>query len=180
MISVNANNAELRLQINESPSWPLVVYLRGENLPPIEMTSESAQQGQIESINGTFKPTFQVLPAAETINVTNSDEIAHNTHIFNRGDTVFNVALPLPGVSVEKPLTGSGIFSVRCDIHPTMQAWIFIPPNPFYAVLSEAGTIDFENLPSGDYVLHLWRADIPEQLRLVSLADGELKSLQFQ
>ncbi len=176
-ITTNVDHAELRLHILSSNSWPLVVYLQGADLPL--PSSTPAETSKIESINGAFAPKFQVVPIGGALEIINNDAIAHNTHVFNRGDTIFNVALPLPGITVTKPLTGSGVFSVRCDLHPWMEAWLFVPPSRYYAVLHEPNTVGFADLPSGQYVLHLWQADRPEQIRGITLAAGETKTLRL-
>lgn len=177
---LSAGKAELQLQIDSSDTWPLVVYLQGEDLPLPESSSTHPVVSQIESVNGNFAPAFQVMPAAGTLIVTNNDNTAHNTHIFNRGDTIFNVALPIPGKSVRKTLTGFGVFNVRCDLHPRMQASLFVPPSRYYAVLDKPNSISFDNIPSGQYVLHLWQANRPEHTRLIELAGGESKTLRLR
>ncbi len=171
--------AELHLQVLSSTNWPLVIYLQADDLSLPANLSGVLQHGRIESVGTHFLPPFQILAPASTLEIINNDVIPHNTHVFNRGDTIFNVATPLPGKSISKTLTGSGIFSVRCDLHPSMQTWLFVPPNDYYAVLDEPGTVSFKELPAGDYVVHLWHADIPEQLRLVSLASGESKTMRM-
>ncbi len=100
--------------------------------------------------------------------------------MFNRGETVFNVALPLKGVTVRKTITGSGIFSVRCDLHPWMQAWLFIPPSRHYAVLHEPGSVHLSNIAPGEYLLHLWQPDRLENIQRVSLSSNESKTLRLR
>ena len=178
-IMAKADHAELHLHIVSSTTWPLVVYLQGTGLAPPEDPLKLPETSRLKSINGIFTPAFQVLHPASTIEVINSDAIAHNTHVFNRGDTIFNVALPLPGLSVKKTLTGSGMFSVRCDLHPWMRAWLFVPPSRHYAVLYEPATIRFSDLTPGQYVLNLWQADSPEHPSLISLTAGETKTLRL-
>jgi plastocyanin len=179
-IMTDVDHAELRLHVLSSNTWPVVAYLQGTGLRPFKPSFAPSNARQIESVNGNFSPVFQVVPEGATIEIINSDAIAHNTHVFNRGGTIFNVALPLPGVTVKKTLTGSGIFSVRCDLHPWMQAWLLVPPSRYYGVVHEPGSISFTEVPPGEYVLHLWQAGSPEHIRLVELAAGESKSLRLR
>ena len=172
--------AELVLQIQGSDHWPLAIYLTGEDLPPPQPQAFASDHGRIESINARFAPAFQVLPPAAEIEIVNSDPIAHNTHVFNRGETIFNVGLPTQGITVRKTLTGSGIFSVRCDLHPSMQAWLLVPPSAHYAVVDKPQTIVFSSLSRGEYILHLWQADGSERPRLVKLTSGEKKTLHLR
>ena len=101
-----------------------MTYLLGAHPDPPPPDPESSQVHRIRSVKGRFSPEFQVVPRASTMEMVNADDVAHNTHIFSRGETVFNVALPVQGVTVRKVLAGSGIFRVRCDLHPWMKAWV--------------------------------------------------------
>ena len=163
--------ATLRLSIPE---------VGGTGLDSAAPAAEASPPPRIRSVDGRFSPRFQVAAAASTIEMVNADSIAHNTHVFSRGETVFNVALPLPGVTVRKVLTGDGIFDVRCDMHPWMRAWVFVSPSRHYAVLSEPATIDFTGIAPGEYVLHDWQPDRPEGIRAVNLAAGEIRHLRLR
>lgn len=176
----HAGVAELRLEITGVTPEPLVVYLTGAGLPRPEPAPAPSELPQITSVNGDFMPRFQVLSADITIEVLNADPIPHNTHVFNRGETVFNVGLPLAGIVVKKTLTGAEIFNVRCDIHPWMQAWMFVPPTRYFAVLYEADSVTFADIPPGEYVLHLWQPGRTENLQTVTLAPGETESLRLR
>lgn len=169
LVSAITKPAELRLQIPASPTWPLVVYLRGDALPLPDHASIPLS-GKMKSINHSFIPEFQILSAAGVLDIINSDAGPHNTHVFNRGGTIFNVAMPSTGVTVKKTLTNTGVLSVRCDLHPWMKAWIFAPPSRHYSILYEAGSVNFSGLPAGQYVLHMWRPNSAEQFQLVDLS----------
>ena len=178
--SAETIRADLILEVHASDHWPLVVYLTGDGLPMPQRQAFPSNSGRIESINARFAPVFQVLPPAAELEIVNSDPFAHNTHVFNRGETIFNLGLPTQGITVRKTLTGSGIFSVRCDLHPTMQAWLFVPPSPHYAVIDKPQPLRFVDLAPGEYILHLWQADGSERHSLVSLASGEKKTLHLR
>ena len=172
--------AAVRLSVPEVASKPLVVYLSGAGLDAPAPAAEAAPTPRIRSTDGGFSPRFQVAAPASTIEMVNADSTAHNTHVFSRGETVFNVALPLPGVTVTKVLTGDGILDVRCDMHPWMRAWVFVPPSPHYAVLTEPAAVDFSGIAPGEYVLHDWQPNRPETIRAVRLAPGEIRHLRLR
>ena len=75
---------------------------------------------------------------------------------------MFNVALPVRGVTVEKVLPGYGMFKVRCDMHPWMKAWIFVSPSRHFAVIEEPSAISFDEIEPGEYVLNVWQPDRSE------------------
>ena len=172
--------ADLTLSIPVVGARPLVVYLRGTDLVPPRPGAGATAPYRIRSVDGRFLPEFQVVPRASTLEMVNSDTIAHNTHVFSRGETVFNVALPLRGVTVRKVLAGDGVFDVRCDMHPWMTAWVFVPPSRHYAVVDHPTTVRFTGIAPGEYVLHDWQPGRPETIRLVRLAAGETRSLRLR
>ena len=173
----DASKAVLRLSIPVVDTKPLVVYLRGTGLEPPSAGAGLSPAHRIRSADSRFLPEFQVLPPAGVVEMANIDSVAHNTHVFSRGETVFNVALPVRGVNVRKVLTGDGIFDVRCDMHPWMRAWMFVPPSRHHAVVREPTTVTFSGIPPGEYVLHDWQPNRPEGIRPVHLAAGETRRL---
>ena len=194
--------AVLHLNIPAVDPTPVVVYLRGTGLEQYDIDleprpgpgigpedspgsspahgPEPVAAGTIRSVEGRFSPTFQVVPRAGVLEMVNADTIAHNTHMFSRGETVFNVALPEQGVTVRKVLKGDGIFDVRCDMHPWMRAWVFVSPSPHYAVVHEPGTVAFSDLVPGEYVLHLWQPGRGERLHPLDLEAGESRHLRLR
>ena len=172
--------ADLSLSIPVIGAKPLVVYLQGSGLVPPRPDRDASPPYRIRSVDGRFLPEFQVVPRTSTLEMVNSDTTAHNTHVFSRGETVFNVALPLQGVTVRKALAGDGIFDVRCDMHPWMRAWVFVPPSRHYAVVDQPTTVRFTGIAPGEYVLHDWQPGRPENVRLVRLAAGEKRRLRLR
>ena len=175
------SSTALALDIPAVDASPLVIHLQGADLessrPPLPGFASVAR---IQSIDGRFFPEFQVVSPAAIVEMVNADTVAHNTHVFSRGETVFNVALPVQGVTVRKVLTGSGIFRVHCDMHPWMKAWIFIPPSRHHAVVHDPTTLHFTNLDPGEYTLHVWQPDRGESLLPLSLEAGETRHLRMR
>ena len=178
--NANGASADLSLSIPVVGAKPLVVYLQGAGLVPPRFDRDASPPYRIRSVDGRFLPEFQVVPQASTLEMANSDTIAHNTHVFSRGETVFNVALPLQGVTVRRVLAGDGIFDVRCDMHPWMRAWVFVSPSRHYAVVDKPTTVRFTGIAPGEYVLHDWQPGRPENVRLVRLEAGETRRLRLR
>jgi hypothetical protein len=130
-----------------------VVYLKGvEKGKPLE---KPAKKPEIVNQKCTFVPHVQAFPVG-TIVVVNNDPVMHNTHAFAGKQTVFNVALPVKGQRVEKPLNKPGMMRVECDTHGWMLAWVFAAENPYYAVTRKDGTFSIADVPPGSYTLVAW------------------------
>jgi len=122
------HSATLQLHVARVESVPLVVYLEALGAAEAAVGERVHPAVQLTSVNAAFEPAFQVAPLAARVEVGNRDPLAHNTHVFDGRRTLFNVALPLPGTPVTKVLTRTGLFEVRCDLHPWMRAALFVPP----------------------------------------------------
>jgi len=171
--------ATLTIDVEAVRSAPLVFYLEAPGTTPTQPSQPAAPPARITSVNSTFEPAFQVAPVAADIEVHNADPIPHNTHIFKGERTLFNVAIPRPGVRVHKLLSRAGILDVHCDFHPWMRAWIFVAPGPHHAVLWQAEEVTMRDIPPGDYQLHSWTPIAGQTTRTVTLQPGETLSLHI-
>jgi hypothetical protein len=171
--------ATLELRVDAVESAPLVVFLEVPAPAGRETQTGPDAAVRITSVDSSFQPVFQVAPVAASVELGNQDPIPHNTHVFNGGRTLFNVAVPLSGVRVHKVLGRPGIFEVRCDFHPWMRAWLFVPPGPYHAVVWTPGEAALRDIPPGSYRLHVWTPAHGDTIRVLTFGSGEVKSLQL-
>ncbi|MGE5893187.1 MAG: hypothetical protein ACM34I_03940 [bacterium] len=132
-----------------------VVYLKG--VQKGKRWEKPKKTPVLNNHNCRFEPHVQVIPAGMNVAIHNSDPVLHNTHGFLIKATVFNVAMPKEGMSVEKPLRKPGIVRVECDAHGWMLAWIYVADNPYYAVTAKDGTYTISDVPPGDYTMVVWQ-----------------------
>ena len=178
LIEANRDVAKLLLQVNAVDVPPVIAFIERWP-PPVQPVPESAAVTRISIEQNLFVPTFQLAPPGSALEIVNKDRILHNAHVVDEDDTVFNVATPLQSVTVRKTLTATGMLNVRCDLHPWMHAWIFVPPNAHYAVVREAGKVEWSNIEAGRYRLRLWQAGKFEVENLLRLAPGDVKTLDL-
>jgi hypothetical protein len=171
--------ATLELRVDALESAPLVAYLEVPGAAGREARADPEAAVRITSVNNTFQPSFQVAPVAASVDVGNQDPIPHNTHVFEGGRTLFNVAVPLSGVRVHKVLGRPGMFEVRCDFHPWMRAWLFVPSGPHHAVVWTPGAAILRDIPPGSYRLHVWTPGHGHTIRALSFGSGEVKSVKL-
>ena len=88
--------------------------------------------------------------------VTSEDETLHTTHAYDdRARTTFNIAIPIPGLSIERPLHRQGVVRVECDSHRWMRAWVYVTDD-IATVSGSDGRFDIGNVPPGTYELTIW------------------------
>jgi plastocyanin len=175
----SARTATLALRVDAVESAPIVVSLESADPRGREMQAHRDVAVRITSVNNAFEPRFQVAPVASSVQVGNRDPIPHNTHVFDGRRTLFNVAVPLSGVRVQKVLGRPGIFEVRCDFHPWMRAWLFVPSGPHHAVVWTPGEAALREIPPGSYRLHVWTPAQGDTVRALTFSSGEVKSLHL-
>lgn len=114
------------------------------------------KKSEITNHKCIFEPHVQAIPVG-MIDVVNADPVLHNTHGYYGTNTAFNVALPIQGGHVTKPLRRPGLVRVDCDAHGWMEGWIYVVDNPYYAITGADGTFSITDVPPGSYTLVVWQ-----------------------
>ena len=145
--------------------------------PTVGQQANSAVQ--LTSVGSVFEPAFQLVPQGASVQLSNADPIAHNTHVFDGKRTLFNVALPVQHVPVTRILGRTGLFEVRCDLHSWMRAALFVPPNPHYLVIREPGDFELRDIAPGRYRLHVWSRARGRSAQVIDLPPGTTLTLDL-
>jgi hypothetical protein len=132
-----------------------IAYLK--EVPKGKKWAKPTKTPELNNRKCRFEPNVQVIPAGMNVAILNSDPVLHNTHGFLIRSTVFNVAMPKPGMRVERPLRKPGLIRVECDSHGWMRAWILVADNPYYAVTGKDGIFTIPEVPPGNYTLVVWQ-----------------------
>jgi hypothetical protein len=103
----------------------------------------------------TFTPHVLAIPAGGRVSFPNLDPIFHNA-FSNFNGVTFDVGLYKPGQSRTVAFKRPGIVRVFCNIHPQMSAVIAVMDTPYFAVSDKTGFFKIENVPPGDYQIHLF------------------------
>lgn len=121
-----------------------------------------------------FVPRITAATVGSNVIVQNRDAILHNTHAYLSDEsTFFNVAFPLKGVQLRRPLAKPDIMRFECDAgHTWMKAFVHVFAHPFFAVSDAAGRFKIEGLPPGQYVLKAWHEKLGTQTRQIQIAAG--------
>jgi hypothetical protein len=155
-----------------------IAYLK--EIPKGKKWSKPAKTPTLTNHNCRFEPHVQVIPLGMNVAIHNSDPVLHNTHGFLIKSTVFNVAMPKQGMSIEKPLKKPGIIRVECDSHGWMLGWIYVADNPYYAVTGKDGTFSLGDVPPGNYTLVIWQEYMGSKEMPVTVKANETAAVQFE
>ena len=125
-----------------------------------------------------YHPHVSVAPVGSTVDIINSDPLLHNIHGYLGQQTLFNVAMPLKGQQIPKPLPKKGLVHVKCDVHNWMNGWIVITDG-LYAEVGEDGAYAIKNVPAGSYTVQAWHEKLGSKTQTVNVPATGAATVNF-
>jgi plastocyanin len=127
-----------------------------------------------------YHPHVLGMMAGQELKFLNSDGILHNVHGLPKENREFNLGMPATvteqSVTLNRP---EPLFTVKCDVHPWMNAYVAVMTHPFWAVTGENGAYAIGSLPAGTYTIEAWHERLGQQTSEVTVADGETATADF-
>lgn len=128
-----------------------------------------------------FVPRVQSATVGANLALTSRDAVLHNVHGFLGERTLFNVAIPVAGMTIRKQLTEAGRVHFRCDAgHTWMGAHIHVFDHPYHVTTGRDGAFRIPDVPPGSYRLKVWHERLGEKTSPVTVAAGQAASVTFQ
>lgn len=135
------------------------------------------QRPQLANKGGRFLPHVQIVRTGTLLEIVNRDPVLHNTHGYQDGRTVFNLAQPNANQVIKRPLRRAGLIDIMCDSHDWMSAWIMVQGHPYVAVTGEDGAYAIDHVPPGTYTLTAWHEKLGRQQHQVTVKAAEQKKV---
>jgi plastocyanin len=115
-----------------------------------------------------YVPHVQAAPVGSTLEIVNSDPMLHNIHGYQGSATAFNLAMPIKGQRIPRPLSKVGVVTVKCDVHNFMHGYVVVVDSP-YAVVGDDGKYAVTGLPAGSYTVTAWHEKLGEKTAEVTV-----------
>jgi plastocyanin len=148
----------------------VVAIVEGASLPDEGLTSPSPVLDQRKC---AYEPPILAARVGATLEVRNSDPVMHNVRAAAGAQSLFNVAMPLEGTSLRRPLPATpGTLQVKCDVHPWMRAVIRTFDHPYFTTTDEKGQFRLE-VPEGSHTVLFWHPRLPDATHSVTLEGGQ-------
>ena len=117
---------------------------------------ERPSDASIDNAGCYFVPRVQVLPTRTVVTIRSQDDTLHSTHAYDdRQRTLFNIAIPFPGLEVQRPMRRPGPVRIECDSHGWMRGWVYVSDD-LGTVTGPDGTFELTGIPPGTYDLRVW------------------------
>ena len=128
-----------------------------------------------------YTPHVVGIMVNQPLRILNSDGILHNVHAMPKVNKSFNIAMPASRTETMETFTKTeGFFTIKCDVHPWMKAYIQVLDNPFFDVTEKDGKFAIKDLPAGTYEVEIWHEKLGTQTSSVTVGGDETKSVDFK
>ena len=138
----------------------VVVYLEGG--PSGRANGEVVLFDQKDKV---FSPHVLPILQGATVQILNSDPFLHNVHAYQGKKTFFNLALPFQGMAIDRVFAEPGVYTILCDAHPEMSAFIVVLESPLFAAPDGDGGFSIRGVPPGNYTLTRYDAEKDKTVR---------------
>jgi hypothetical protein len=166
----------------------LVVGARGGlkdavvSLPPgTRGTGKPLPRAIIDQKGCRYSPRVQLLYRGQQASIKNSDPTIHNVHAFLDGETLTNQAQPAGAADLRygEDREPGEVVRLKCDVHPWMEAYLYVTDHRFAGVTDGAGRFKIERVPPGAYILSAWHPVLGRRSTNVKVRAGKTSVVQF-
>ena len=123
-----------------------------------------------------------VLPVhvGTTVAYGNSDSISHNVHTYATKNEGINKTVAA-GTTLEQKLEEAEAVRVACDIHPWMEAHVYVTESTHFTVTGRDGSFELPGVPAGEYKLEIWHAKLGKGKGTAKVAaDGSAEMVEIK
>lgn len=127
-----------------------------------------------------FTPRVQIVAPKTSVKTTSKDAVLHTTNAqLENGRSLFNVALPIPGIIITKAISAAGNVRFSCNTHPWMRGWMVVTDDAA-AITGADGRFTIDNVPPGTYQLRVWHEALKGVPQKVTVSTGKPSEVSFQ
>ncbi|MGA2848212.1 MAG: hypothetical protein ABSE46_04385 [Terracidiphilus sp.] len=133
--------------------------------------------------NRMFMPHLLVVPVGSVVSFPNADPFFHNVFSYFNGKR-FDLGLYEAGKSKDVTFSREGVSYIFCNIHPEMSAVVLALSTPYFATADQDESLRLENIPAGEYEMHVWiegltQQDLARVARRIHLSPGKSESISL-
>ena len=168
---------------DQLPDEAIVVDAQGRLANAVVMLTgvkrQHATEPMVVNEKCRFAPRVQLIAPKASVRTTSKDPILHTTNAqLENGRTLFNVALPIPGITITKAIAAGGNVRVSCNTHPWMRGWMVVTTDAA-AVSGADGRFTIDNVPPGSYELRVWHEALTGTPQNVTVSAGKPTNVTF-
>jgi plastocyanin len=102
-----------------------------------------------------FVPHVLAVPLGSTVEFRNEDEIFHSVFSLSKPND-FDLGSYDQRAVREQVFASPGVIHLLCNIHTSMQGWVYVSDSPWFAQADLTGRFTVKNVPDGAYKVEVW------------------------
>ena len=155
----------------------VIIYVSSD--VPANQYAAKTETVQLDQKGCHYIPHALTLQTNQPLNITNSDETAHNVHAWAMINMSFNEAQAHKGDSKLVKFDKEEMhFPIKCDVHNWMNAFVGVFKHPMHTVSKKGGAFEMK-LAKGKWDITAIHEDAGMQTKSVEVADGATADLNF-
>jgi plastocyanin len=131
----------------------VVVFLEPLNVAP-RAKAPAATNTTIALEKRQFSPRVRVITEGSKVDFPNQDPWNHN--VFSKVNGGFDTGVYGRNKSKNQVFREAGVYSLYCNVHPRMTGFVITLPTSHFTQAGGDGRFVLENVPAGQYKLHVW------------------------
>jgi plastocyanin len=147
---------------------------------------------EIKQLGCRYVPHVIAVQAGVLFKITNGDPTLHNVRANASagpgqppGAELFNIGQPRQGQTDEQKFDAPGIYSLECNVHGWMQAWVMAVPTRMFDVTDSDGKFKLyqglqDVLIDGDYKVDAWHPRFADKLEQTIHVKNGSATVNFQ
>jgi plastocyanin len=125
----------------------------------------------------SFVPRVAVLRPNGNVKMTSKDPVLHTMHAAGAdGKAYFNVSMPIPNLTITKPLDKPGVVTLSCSTHTWMRGFLFVT-DELSTISATDGKFRLDNVPAGVIELRFWHEMLEAAPVKVTVREGQTVSV---
>ena len=169
---------------DELPDEAIIVDAQGRLANAVVILSgvkrAAAADATVMNEKCRFAPRVQLIAPKASVTTTSRDAVLHTTNAqLENGRSLFNVALPIPGITITKPISSAGNVRLSCNTHPWMRGWMVVTSEAA-AISGADGRFTIDNVPPGTYELRVWHEALKGAPQKVTVTAGKPTDVSIQ
>lgn len=157
----------------------VVVYVKGETLQDYSY-STPAEPVVLDQRGCMYEPHVVALMVKQPLEVKNDDQTTHNVHAVPNENPEWNQSQPIGAAPFEEHFDIPELaLPIRCNVHPWMNAYVFVFASPYFATTGTDGNFEIKNLPPGTYTVEAWQEKYGMEDQTVTIAPNQSKQVAF-
>ena len=158
--------------------------------PKFAPNTPAAPEAEIRQIGCNYDPHVLVVVAGAPFKILNADPTIHNVlaRVYTGptdppGDTIFNIGQGHQGEMDERQFDDAGIYTLQCNVHSWMQAWVRAFPHGCFAVTGPDGKATLQlsaHLLDGTYKIDAWHPKFAAPLEQTITVKSGTATAAFQ